>query len=67
MDDDDSPDDEIEFEFELTNSDDMSTVVLVCTSSCPLAPDEYAQALRAYADRIEAIATMSEVSAGTIN
>jgi hypothetical protein len=51
-----------EFEFELLNSEDGKTVTLVCHSDKALAPDEFAQALRSFADRIDSIITMAEVS-----
>lgn len=59
---DESLDDGTEYEFEVFNSEDGLFVTLTCFSTKELAPDEYAQALRAFADRIESIVTMSEVS-----
>lgn len=59
--------DEIDFEFELMNSVDGKLITLVCTSNKELTPDEYAQALRQFADRIESIITMSEASSNLIN
>lgn len=53
--------DEYEFEFELLNSSDGLTVTLVCSADRILTPDEYAGALRAFADRIDSIVTMAEV------
>lgn len=54
--------DDIEFSFELVNSEDGLIVTLACVSSKELMPDEYAKALRDYADRIETITTMAEIS-----
>lgn len=59
--------DELDFQFELLNDDDLRVITLVCTASRPLAPDEYACALMAFAERIESLATMAEVSTGTMN
>ena len=59
--------DDISFEFELLNSDDMLITTLVCSADKPLDPCEYAQALRAFADRIDSIVTMAEVSGNTVN
>jgi hypothetical protein len=55
-------DEEYEFEFELLDSDNPSIITLACYSSKELSPEEYADALRAYADRIESIANMSELT-----
>jgi len=59
--------DEFEFEFELLNSEDSRTVTLTCHSTRPLEPSEYADALRAFADRIDSLLTMSEVSGNALN
>lgn len=66
---DDEQDDLIEFnfEFELLNSDDGKIVTLVCSSDRILEPNEYAMALREFANRIETILTMSEVESGPLN
>lgn len=63
----DEPDDENNFEFELLNSEDGLIVTLVCCSDRELSPEEYAEALRAFAERIHALATMSEAETGTLN
>lgn len=49
---------EIDFEFELVNSDDGRVITLVCRTPRELFPDEYAQALKAFADRIESLISM---------
>lgn len=54
--------DDIEFSFELLNSADGLIITLACISSKEMLPDEYAKALRDYADRIESIMSMAEVS-----
>jgi hypothetical protein len=59
--------DEIAFEFELLNSDDQKIITLVCTTDREILPEEYAEALRAFADRLDTIMTMAEASGGTIN
>lgn len=58
---------ELDVEFELLNSEDCQLITLVCRSSKPLAPEEYALALIGYAERIETISSMAEVSGSTIN
>jgi len=58
---------DIDLEFELLNSDDGKLITLVCTADKELSPDEYAQALKLYAERIEAIVTMTEVSGHILN
>lgn len=58
---------ELEFEFELLNSEDGRLVTLVCKSERELSPDEYAEALRAFADRIESLCIMSEANPSTMN
>lgn len=50
---------EIDFEFEMSGSEDMLTVTLTCCSNRPLAPDEFAQALRDYAASLEIFEHMS--------
>ena len=55
------------FEFELLNSEDGLTTTLVCRSDQPMSPDDFAQALRSFANRIDSIANMSDVSGGIIN
>ena len=59
--------DDVEFEFELLNSDDCRLITLVCTADRELSPDEYAQALKMFAERIESIVTMAEASGHTLN
>jgi len=59
--------DEFTFEFELLNSDDGLTVTLVCRSDVIMTPDEFAQALHSFADRIDTIASMREAEGSTIN
>lgn len=56
-----------EFEFELMNSENGLHITLVCRSDKPLEPYDYAQALRAYADRIDSILSIGDLSAGTLN
>jgi hypothetical protein len=59
---------EYDYEFELLNSDDERIITLACRSSKILSPTEYAEAIRAYADRIESILHMSELRAeGMLN
>ena len=58
--------DDVDFQFELNNSADGLIITLVCASSRPLNPDEYAYALRTYVDRIETITSMTEI-AGPLN
>lgn len=53
---------EYEYEFELMNSNDEKLITLACRSSKVLDPTEFAEALRNYADRIESILSMSELS-----
>lgn len=65
--DDEDEEDVIDYEFELLNSDDGKVVTLVCSSSRMMSPDEYAAALTAFAERIESILTMSELSNSTLN
>jgi len=52
--------DDYEFEFELVNSDDGLTVTLVCEASRPLTPDEFADALVAFAERMRILGNMNE-------
>lgn len=58
---------EYEYEFELLNSEDELIITLVCHSDRIMDPQTYAEALRAFADRIDSIATMSDVSGQTLN
>lgn len=58
---------EYDFEFELLNSTDGRIITLVCSTSRELSPDEYAQALIAFAERISSILDMSEVATDTMN
>ena len=59
---------ELDFEFELVNSEDGRVITLVCRTSRELFPDEYAQALKAFAERIESVVSMnSEVEKSTLN
>lgn len=55
------------FEFELLNSEDGKVITLVCHTDQRLAPDEYAEALRNFADRVETLCSMSEASDGPLN
>lgn len=55
------------YEFELLNSEDGKIITLVCSSERLMTPDEYAQALAAFAERIESILTMAELSNSTLN
>lgn len=63
--------DEIEeYEFELLNSSDSPDVIcltLFCYSPKEMTPSEYAQALFAYAKRIESISLMSEIPVNSKN
>lgn len=58
----DEEDDQLDLHFELLNSDDLLTTTLSVRSNVPLTPEDFVAAIRAYADRIDAISTMSEVS-----
>ena len=49
-----------EFEFEIVNSECGLLVTLVCDASRPLTPDEYADALIAFAERIRILGNMNE-------
>lgn len=51
--------DELDFEFEMAGSEDMLTITLTCSSSRPMAPDEFAQALRDYASSLEILEHVS--------
>jgi hypothetical protein len=64
---DDEPNEENNFSFELLNSPDGLIITLVCCSTQELSPDEYAEALKAFADRICALTSMSEVETDTLN
>lgn len=57
---------DLEFEFELLNSPDSKIITLVCSSKRPLSPDEYAEALKAFADRIDSIMSLSDAD-NTLN
>lgn len=59
--------DSYEFEFELLNSEDERIITLVCHSDRIMDPQEYADALRSFADRIDSIATMADVSGQSLN
>ena len=67
MNDDDGAWEEFNFEFELLNSEDGLTVTLVCRTDHPMTPDEFAQALHSFADRIDAVTSMQEIEGNTIN
>lgn len=59
-----------EYEFELLNSSDSPDVIcltLYCYSPKELTPSEYAQALIAYAKRIESIALMNDIPVNSKN
>lgn len=64
---DDEPEDENNFEFEVLNSEDGRIVTLVCFSQQELNPLEYAEMLRAFADRIDSLSTMAEIDMNSIN
>ena len=59
--------DELTFEFELLNSDDHRTITLVCTSDIEMTPDEYSQALIAFAERMQVLGEFSEADFNTLN
>ena len=63
----DEEEDGIYFEFELLNSCDGKIVTLVCSTEEPLSTSDFAEALRAFADRVETIETMSEASGYSLN
>lgn len=65
--DDEEIEEEIEFEFEVHNSEDMKILTLICHSDKPLDPADFAYALKAFADRIEVIVSMEQLSSGTLN
>lgn len=50
---------EIDYEFELLNSEDGLTVTLVCRSSEPLCPEDFALALHEFADRIDILLSLN--------
>lgn len=58
---------EIDLKFELLNSQDYLTITLVCSSSQELCPYDYARALRTFADRVEALTTISEADMNVVN
>lgn len=60
-------DDEFEFEFELLNSEDGKVITLVCSVSREIGPQEYAEALMAFAERIGTLLTMSEADSQGMN
>lgn len=65
---DDFPDVEtFSFEFELHSTDDGKIITLVCTTDRELTPDEYAQALQEFAERIDSIVNMNEVVSDLLN
>lgn len=49
---------EINFQFELLNSEDGRTITLVCSSDIPLDPDEYAEALRCFLERLDTLSSL---------
>lgn len=53
--------------FELVNSEDGRIISLTCISKHELTPDQYAQELIAYAERIMIYGELEEISAGTMN
>lgn len=58
---------ELEVEFELLNSEEGKIITLVASCSREPDPLEYAQMLREFAERIESLTTMSELSNSTLN
>lgn len=60
-------DDEIEYSFELLNSDDGKLITLVCSCDKEMNPTEFAEALKQFADRIESLVTLTEAESGTVN
>lgn len=62
-----SEDEEYEYEMEIMTDDDKKLITLTCVSSKLLTPDEFAEALRAYADRIDTLLSMRDLSSNTIN
>jgi len=58
-----SQDNQFSFEFELLNSDDGRLITLVCALDREISPEEYAEALRAFADHIESLTAMAEAGA----
>lgn len=68
MDDHDEPDySSFEFQFELVETDDPETLVLVCVSSRPLSPEDYAQALMSYAQQIINATDMKQLDLALLN
>lgn len=66
------PEDEIEsdsfsFQFELVETDDPETLVLVCVSSRPLSPEDYAQALISYAQQIIGVTDVKDLDKALLN
>lgn len=59
--------DDIDVSFELLNSVDCLTITLVCSTEKELNPYDYAEALRAFADRIETLSSINEQISGTLN
>lgn len=55
-------DEDFEFEFQLLNSEDGKIITLVCSANRELSPDEYVQALIAFAERMEALSSLSDAS-----
>lgn len=56
----DEEDDQLDLHFELINSDDLLLTTLTVRSNVPLTPEDFAAAIRAYADRIDVINTMAD-------
>lgn len=54
---------EFDFEFELLNSEDGLIVTLVCACSRELTPDEYADALVAFSQRMRILGDFNEKTA----
>ena len=63
----DENEDSIDLEFELIDTSEPNTLVLVCVSNRPPDPAEYAQALISYAEDILHKATFATLDRETMN
>lgn len=54
-----------EYEFELINTDDPATLILICVASRELSPKDYAEALMAYAQKIYETTSLNGIEKNT--